>query len=247
MGMIDPNLNPEEMYGQQMQEQAPPMDPGMGMDPAMMEGQMDPAMMGMDPSMMGMMQQPEPDPLLQLQMLKEQVAMALLNRIMEKLGEPQKLNIDVEAKAIYTYAQAFKTLTDEQPSGGLDPEMQFALEQEKVQAQIELDSQRFDLERERMQNEMQLRQMEVESNLQLKQEESQTKLQVMQQQAQIKADESELKQEQSYLDAEMKREQHDNNLMLQQEQHVNNEAARQQELSIKEKEAKSKPKKPKDK
>lgn len=165
-------IDPQQMAMMQQQ---------MGQDPSMMAGMMQG--MGQDP-MMGMQPpQPPPDPVSET-----------VNYLLQVIGD-QSLAVDVKTKAILTLSQAIEKLsTGQGEAQSIPAELQYDLEQQKLEHEMEMDRQRLQLE-----------QMKIMQELQMKVQESQMKMQIQQEKATLDAQiaESKTLHEQSMREDEM--------------------------------------------
>lgn len=247
--MMPPQPSMEDLYSQMPPELMQQLQ-GAGGDPA-----------AMPPMGMEQMNMIPPDPMLQLEDMRMQAQIGMLSVITKLTGqlsaEPIQFEMKTGTESILRLTQAFKQLEPE-AQAGLDPELQFEIESQKLAQEIQMEQARFQLEQARMENEMQIRQMEAQLNAEIKQQEAQVKLETMQQQADLKAQEAELKasvtmqdaqlkQEQTYMGMQQQQESHEQNLELQAEQQIANNAFKQQEMSMKEQQAKQQAKQGKDK
>jgi len=120
--------------------------------------------MGMDPTQL-MVTPPQlpPDP--------TPVLAKILQFMSITLDRQDQLNVDLVANSISTLASAYKTLTETMNSqGGLRPEDKFALEQQRLQVELDLKQQEFELKKAEKMLDMQIKSQMAERDLQHKEE-----------------------------------------------------------------------------
>lgn len=214
--MVPPGAPP----GPDMGGLPPEMLQQLAQDPALMQQAMqDPQMGPMLQQMMGagqpMSGQP-PDPVSAIQDLHLQTSAALLQetvRIIGEISQGKQYALDMATKAIQALTTSYKTLMDaNNQKEEIPPELQYEMEQAKLQQQLDIENARLQIELERAQMEMQF-----------KREEAQLKLQLMEQQAQLKLQESQAKlqmeAEKAQMQMQQQDEQHFQTLTQQEEQH----------------------------
>lgn len=172
---------PEEMLQPPMPEQEIPMEEPMapeGPGPGAFQvppGEMIETPMP-DPSLMGQPQQPDPVAIVTMQIV------SLMGQIVGR----QDLNVEVQAKSVYTLSQAYEKMTTVQTQPQEIPaEQQFQLEVAKLQMEQQLQQQKFELEREKMQLEMQLKQEQAALDSQIKQQQAEQQIRQQEEQHQL--------------------------------------------------------------
>lgn len=184
---------PTPVEGQMSPEmQDPSMDMGMADQYAQQYQDIPPellqqlAMQGGDPAAMGMGQQQmePPDPVTQ--------AMITTFDMYEAVAQRQDLDAKVQADVMYTFAQTVKLFSDVQNVGveqqqqqGVDPELQFQMEMQKMEMQMQFEQQRMEMETQRLQMELEYKRQEAELKLQLQREQADIKLEVEMNKAQM--------------------------------------------------------------
>lgn len=107
-------------------------------------------------------EEPQQNPIVQ------QVSMQILALVGQWLTR-QDLNVEVQAKSIYTLTQAYEKLNTAQPQQ-ISAEDQMQLEIVKLQFEQQMEQQKFELEVQKMQMEAQIKQQQAEQDAQIKQQ-----------------------------------------------------------------------------
>lgn len=192
LSTIDPSMMQQMPQDMNQIQQAGAFDPSMmqmqsPMGAEAMPQQMDPeqAMMMQQMQEQQMMaQQQPPDPLIQ-------AIQATLNVYMMNASEERtkELNAEVQAKVLKTTAETLNILYQmAQPpeqTEQIPAELQFEMEQRKLEAGLQIEQARFQIEQQKAHFEMEIRQMEMQQKFEMAQAEGALKLKIMQEQADI--------------------------------------------------------------
>lgn len=221
MPQPDPSMVPPGApAGPDMGGIPPEMLQQLAQDPALMQQAMqDPQMGPMLQQMMGggqpMSGQP-PDPVAMIQELHLQASAAILQEVLRIISETSqgvKYDLGLATKSVQDLTTSYKTLMDaNNQQEAIPPELQFEMEQAKLQNQLDIENARLQIELERAQMEMQFKQQEADLKLQMMQAKMEADWEAGQMKLQLEA-------EKSQLQAQQKDEQHFQQLSQQQEQH----------------------------